>query len=116
MLTYGGREATAAERTAVTDFVSRFTQKPEMLRFPEIAVLETDSFSRVLVFLRVLHEDGLEEPLLIIFKQLREDGTYLAGPKSILRVRAASFTAGIEHHKTRNSWECPPDAEPDFSP
>ena len=114
MLTYGGREATAAERTAVTDFVSRFTQKPEMLHFPEIAVLETDSFSRVLVFLRVLHEDGLEEPLLIIFKQLREDGTYLAGPKSILRVRAASFTAGIEHHKTRNSWECPPDAEPDF--
>ena len=116
MLTYGGREATAAERTAVTDFVSRFTQKPETLHFPEIAVLETDSFSRVLVFLRVLHEDGLEEPLLIIFKQLREDGTYLAGPKSILRVRAASFTAGIEHHKTRNSWECPPDAEPDFSP
>ena len=58
MLTYGGRDSTTAERSAVTDFVSRFTQKPETLRFPEIAVLETDSFGRVMVFLRVLHEDG----------------------------------------------------------
>ena len=114
MLTYGGREATAAQYAAVMDFVSHFSQQPETLRFPEVAVLETDSFGRVLVFLRVLHEDGLEEPLLLVFKQLCEDGSYLAGPKSILRVRAASFYAGIEHHKTRNSWECPPDAEPDF--
>ena len=116
MLTYGGREATAAERAAVMDFVSHFSQQPETLRFPEIAVLETDRFGRALLFLRVLHEDGLEEPLLIIFKQLREAGDYLAGPKSILRVRTASFYAGIEHHKTRNSWECPPGAEPDFEP
>ncbi len=114
MLTYGGREATAAERAAVTDFVYRFSQRPETLRFPEIAVLETDGYGRVMVFLRVLHEDGLEEPLLVIFKQMDETGSYLAGPKSILRVRAASYYAGIEHHKTRNSWECPPDAEPDF--
>jgi hypothetical protein len=51
---------------------------------------------------------------LIIFKEIHPDGGYLAGPKSILRVRAASFYAGIEHHKTRTSWECPPDAEPRF--
>jgi len=114
MLTYGGREATATERSACLDFVSRFSQQQETLRFPEVAVLETDSFGRVMVFLRVLHEDGLEEPLLIVFKQIRPDGGYLAGPKSILRVRAASFYAGLEHHKTRNSWECPPDAEPHF--
>ena len=116
MLTYGGRDATPAERSAAADFVSRFSQRAETLAFPEVAVLETDSFGRVMVFLRVLHEDGLEEPLLLIFKQIGEDGSYLAGPKSILRVRAASFYAGIEHHKTRNSWECPLDAEPDFEP
>lgn len=114
MLTYGGREATPTERLAAADFISRFSQQPETLHFPEVAVLETDSFGRVMVFLRVLHADGLEEPLLIIFKEIHEDGGYLASPKSILRVRAASFYAGIEHHKTRNSWECPPDAEPDF--
>ncbi len=114
MLTYGGREATAAECTAAADFLSHFSQREETLRFPEVAVLETDSFGRVMVFLRVLHEDGLEEPLLVVFKQIRPDGGYLAGPKSILRVRAASFYAGLEHHKTRNSWECPPDAEPRF--
>lgn len=114
MLTYGGAEATAAQRTAVMDFVSRFSQQPEKLLFPEVAVLETDGYGRVMVFLRVLHEDGLEEPLLIIFKQLDETGSYLAGPKSILRVRAASFYAGVEHHKTRNNWECPPDAIPQF--
>ena len=116
MLSFGGREANQAERTAVTDFISRFSQQPETLRFPEIAVLETDGYGRVMVFLRVLHEDGLEEPLLLVFKQLHPDGSYLAGPKSILRVRAASFYAGIEHHKTRNSWDCSPDAEPDFEP
>ncbi len=115
MLTYGGREANGTEHAAVADFVSRFSQKEETLSFPEVAVLETDGYGRTLVFLRVLHEDGLEEPLLVIFKELHADGSYLAGPKSILRVRAASFYAGIEHHKTRNSWECPPDAEPDFT-
>ena len=114
MLSFGGREANDMERAAVQDFVSRFSQRPETLCFPEIAVLETDGYGRVMVFLRVLHEDGLEEPLLIIFKQIGSDGGYLAGPKSILRVRVASFYAGIEHHKTRNSWECPPDSEPDF--
>lgn len=116
MLTYGGREATSAERTACQDFISRFSQRQETLQFPEVAVLETDSFGRVMVFLRVLHEDGFEEPLLIIFKEIHSDGGYLAGPKSILRVRAASYSAGIEHHKTRNSWECPPGAEPHFEP
>lgn len=114
MLTYGGREAAESERIACRNFISRFSQQPEELRFPEIAVLETDAYGRVLVFLRVLHADGLEEPLLIVFKQIMPDGEYLAGPKSILRVRAASFYAGLEHHKTRNSWECPPDAEPRF--
>ena len=114
MLTYGGREATTAEQTASRDFISRFSQQQESLHFPEITVLETDGFNRVMVFLRVLHEDGFEEPLLIIFKEIHPDGGYLAGPKSILRVRAASFYAGIEHHKTRNSWNCPPDAEPHF--
>ena len=114
MLTYGGREATSTERTACLDFVSHFSQQQETLQLSEAAVLETDSFGRVMVFLRVLHEDGLEEPLLVIFKEIRPDGGYLAGPKSILRVRAASFYAGIEHHKTRNSWEGPPNAEPRF--
>jgi hypothetical protein len=112
MLTYGGREAQAHERAAVMEFVSRFSQRPEPLRFPEIAVLETDAYGRVMVFLRVLHEDGLEEPLLVAFKEIYPDGGYLAGPKSILRVRAASYSAGLEHHKVRNSWGCPPDADP----
>ena len=112
MLTYGGREAQAHERAAVMEFISRFSQQPETLRFPEIAVLETDAYGRVMVFLRVLHEDGLEEPLLIAFKKIQPDGGYLAGPKSVLCVRAASFYAGLEHHKVRNSWDCPPDANP----
>ena len=84
MLTYGGREATSTERIACLDFVSHFSQQQETLQLPEAAVLETDSYGRVMVFLRVLHEDGLEEPLLIIFKEIRPDGGYLAGPKSIL--------------------------------
>lgn len=112
MLTYGGREAQAHERAAAMEFVSHFTQQPETLHFPEIAVLETDSYGRVMVFLRVLHADGLEEPLLIAFKEIHPDGGFLAGPKSILRVRASSFSAGLEHHKVRNSWNCPPDATP----
>lgn len=114
MLTYGGREATQPEREAAQDFVSRFSEHPETLRFPEIAVLEKDGYGRVMVFIRVLHPDGLEEPLLIAFKEIHPDGSYLAGPKSVLRARAASFYAGLEHHKTRNSWECPLDAEPQF--
>jgi hypothetical protein len=114
MLTYGGREAESNEREAAIDFVSRFSDRPETLLFPEVAVLETDSFGRVLMFIRVLHADGLEEPLLIAFKEIRPDGGYLAGPKAVLRAREASFYAGVEHHKTRNSWECPPDAEPRF--
>ncbi|MPN13630.1 hypothetical protein SDC9_160952 [bioreactor metagenome] len=114
MLTYGGREASDFERTAAVDFLSRFTQEPETLTFPEVAVLETDDYGRVLVFLRVKHASGLEEPFLVVFKELRPDGSYLAGPKSILRVREASFYAGLEHHKVRNSWECPLDAESPF--
>jgi len=114
MLTYGGREAQTHERDAAVDFISHFSDQPETLQFPEIAVLETDSYGRVLVFLRVRHANGLEEPFLIAFKQIRPDGGYLAGPKALLRARAASFYAGLEHHKTRNSWECPPDAEPRF--
>lgn len=114
MLTYGGREAAAHERRAAIDFVSRFSDRPDTLRFPEIAVLDTDTYGRVLTFIRVLHEDASEEPLLVVFKDIRPDGGYLAGPKSILRARAASFYAGIEHHKVRNSWDCPPDAQPHF--
>ena len=114
MLTYGGREARDFERSAAIDFLSRFSQEPETLTFPEIAVLETDGFGRVMVFLRVRHPGGLEEPFLVAFKQICPDGTYLAGPKSILRVREASFYAGLGHHKVRNSWDCPPDAEPQF--
>lgn len=113
MLTYGGRQPQAYEREAAIDFVSRFSDRPETLSYPEIAVLETDGYGRVMVFLRVLHGDGLEEPLLISFQQIRPDGGYTAGPKAILRVREASFYAGLEHHKTRNSWECPPDSTPD---
>lgn len=114
MLTYGGREAKDFEREAAIDFLSYFSQQPETLSFPEIAVLETDGYGRVMVFLRVKHASGLEEPFLVVFKEIRPDGGYLAGPKSILRVREASFYAGLEHHKVRNSWECPPDAEPQF--
>lgn len=114
MLTYGGRDAAGFERIAATDFMSRFAQQPETITFPEIAVLETDGYGRVMVFLRVKHASGLEEPFLVVFKKIRPDGSYLAGPKSILRVREASFYAGLEHHKVRNSWECPPDAEPQF--
>jgi len=116
MPTYGGREATGFERGAAIDFLSRFAQQPETLSFPEIVVLETDGYGRVMLFLRVKHADGLEEPFLVIFKEIRPDGSYIAGPKSILRVREASFYAGLEHHKVRNSWECPLDAEPSFEP
>lgn len=111
MLTYGGRTANEFERTAAVDFISHFAQEPATLTFPEIAVLESDGYGRVLLFLRVKYPGGLEEPFLVIFKELHADGSYLAGPKSILRVREASFYAGLEHHKVRNSWECPPDAE-----
>ncbi len=115
MLTYGGRQAEPHEREAAIHFVSRFSEHPETLSFPEIAVLDTDSFGRVMVFLRVLHGDGLEEPLLVAFKEIQSDGGYTAGPKAILRAREASFYAGLEHHKVRNSWDCPPDANPDDS-
>jgi len=114
MLTHGGREATEFERTAAVDFISHFAPQAEALAFPEIAVLETDRYGRTLVFLRVLHPTGLEEPLLVAFREIRSDGGFLAGPKSILRVREASFYTGLEHHKVRNSWDCPPDAEPRF--
>ena len=114
MLTYGGREANDFERAAAVDFISHFAQEPETLLFPEVAVLETDGYGRVMIFLRVKHANGLEEPFLVIFKEIRADGGYLAGPKSILRVREASFYAGLEHHKVRNSWECPLDAEPPY--
>lgn len=114
MLTHGGRKAADFEREAAVDFVSRFTQQPEALAFPEIAVLETDSYGRVMMFLRIVHPGGLEEPFLVAFKNIRSEGSYLAGPKSILRVREASFYAGLEHHKVRNSWDCPLDAEPQF--
>lgn len=114
MLTHGGREAADFERKAAVDFVSHFAQQPEALAFPEIAVLETDGYGRVLVFLRVLHPAGTEESFLLAFKQIRPDGSFLAGPKSILRVRESSFYAGLEHHKVRNSWSCPPDALPQF--
>ena len=114
MLTYGGRDAHPFERTAAIDFISHFTQEPETLTFPEIAVLETDGYGRLLIFLRVKHASGLEEPFLVVFKEIRADGSYLAGPKSILRVREASFYAGLEHHKVRNSWECPLNTESPF--
>ncbi len=116
MLTYGGREAEQNERSAAVDFVSRFSDRPETLRFPEVAVLENDGYGRVMILIRVLHEDGLEEPLLVAFKKIYPDGGYLAGPKSVMRVRESSFYAGLEHHKTRNSWDCPPDAETDCNP
>ena len=112
MMTYGGREAAANERAAAIDFISRFSERPDTLSFPEIAVLESDGYGRVMVYIQVRHDDGLTEPLLVAFKEIRPDGGDLAGPKSILRVREASFYAGLEHHKTRNSWECPPDADP----
>lgn len=112
MLTYGGRNAEPNEREAAIDFISRFSDQPEALAFPEIAVLETDAYGRVMVYILVRHPGGLDEPLLIAFKEIRPDGGYLAGPKSILRVREASFYAGVEHHRTRNSWNCPPDADP----
>ena len=75
MLTYGGREARDFERTAAVDFISHFAQEPETLVFPEVAVLETDGYGRVLVFLRVKHASGLEEPFLVVFKELRPDGS-----------------------------------------
>lgn len=112
MPTYGGRNAEPNERTAATDFISRFSDRPETLAFPEIAVLETDAYGRVMLYILVRHPDGHDEPLLIAFKEIRPDGGYLAGPKSILRVREASFYAGLEHHKTRNSWNCPLEADP----
>lgn len=112
MLTYGTREANEHERLATIDLVSHFSDRPETLRFPEISVVSTDSYGREMVFIRVLQEDGYEEALLVAFQQLAGDGGYLASPKAILRVRESSFYTGVEHHKVRNNWECPPDATP----
>lgn len=110
MLTYGGREASDFERTAAVDFLSRFTRSRKHSRFPRSPYSKRTATVGYWC-LRVKHASGLEEPFLVIFKELRPDGSYLAGPKSILRVREASFYAGLEHHKVRNSWECPLDAE-----
>ncbi len=114
MLTYGLREAAEHERQATIDLVSHFSDHPETLRFPEISVVSTDIYGREMVFVRVLQEDGYEEALLVAFRQIAEDGGYLAGPKAVLRVRESSFYTGVEHHKVRNNWECPPDAVPNF--
>lgn len=107
MLTYGGREANERERAAIVGFVSQFSDEPQALRFPEIAVLETDDYGRVMVFLRVLQETGREEQLLLAFRALLPGGGCSAGPKAVLRVRESSFYAGLDHHKVRNSWNCP---------
>jgi len=114
MLTYGLREAEEHERKATIDLISRFSDRPETLRFPEISVVSTDIYGRVMIFVRILQEDGYEEALLLAFRQIAKDGGFLAGPKAVLRVREASFYTGVEHHKVRNNWECPPDATPNF--
>ncbi len=82
--------------------------------FPEIAELERDAYGRVLVFVRVRWPEGNEEPLLLIFTEIGQDGTFCASPKCVMRVRESAFYAGVEHHRVRNSWNCPIDSIPEF--
>ena len=114
MLTHGGTEADASLRQAtVTLTAALYGREPEELTFSEIAELERDAFGRVLVFTRF--SAGADSgQLLLIFTSVEPDGTFCAGPKCYLEVRDCAFYAGIEHHKIRNSWNCPIDAVPEF--
>lgn len=114
MLTYGGTEATAAVREAAeTLALALFERERETLAFLEVAELERDAYGRVMVFVRVSDGDR-ETCLLLAFRSVADDGSFQAGPKCAMQVRESSFYAGLEHHRIRNSWNCPPDAIPEF--
>jgi len=106
-LTYGGRAAAECEAAAAKHLIGRFSETPEQLSFPEIAVLERDGYGRVMIYVRVAQAGGGDEELLVVFKHIEPDGSYAAGPKALLRVRPSSYSAGLEYHKVRNSWDCP---------
>lgn len=114
MLTHGGKEADASVRQATATLTAAlYRREPEEFTFSEIAELERDAFGRVLVF--TCFSDGTDSgQLLLIFTSVEPDGTFRAGPKCYLQVRDCAFYAGVEHHKIRNSWNCPIDAVPDF--
>lgn len=114
MLTHGGCEAAPNVRCAVETLVAALCDGAEGLTFPEIAELERDAYGRVLVFVRVRWPEDNEEPLLLIFTEIGQDGTFRASPKCVMRVRESAFYAGVEHHRVRNSWNCPIDSIPEF--
>ncbi len=114
LLTYGGHEAAPHICFAVKKLVGTLYENDAGFTFPEIAELERDSYGRIMVFVRVAEPSGQEVPLLLIFTQVEEDGTFRASPKCIMRVRDSSFYAGLEYHRVRNSWNCPIDSYPVF--
>ena len=83
MLSFGGREANQAERTAVTDFISRFSQQAETLRFPEI---------RYWGEFTIVRDPGA--PILFLGYFLGLAGLLLKLPGRRAEVRWASSTAG----------------------
>lgn len=114
MLTHGGKEADASVKAAAIALTAAlYRRNPEEFTFSEIAELDRDAFGRVLVFTR-FSADGESGQLLLIFTSVEPDGTFRASPKCYLEVRECAFYAGVEHHKIRNSWNCPIDATPDF--
>jgi hypothetical protein len=115
MLTHGGCEAAANVRQATETLVrALYGADTGALAFPEVAELERDAYGRVMVFVRVREPSGREEALLLVFTAVEPDGTFRASPKCVMRVRENAFYAGLEHHRVRNSWNCPIDSVPVF--
>lgn len=114
MLTHGGYEAAPAIRLAVQTLIGSLYDDPAGLSFPEIAELDRDSYGRIMTFVRVREPSGREEALLLAFIAVSPDGAFRASPKCLMRVRESSFHAGLEHHRIRNSWNCPIDSTPEF--
>lgn len=114
MLTHGGREADESVKKATEELAAALYRcEPNELLFPEIAELERDTFGRVLVYTRISKGSDTAQ-LLLIFLSIASDGSFRAGPKCYLEVRDCAFYTGIEHHKIRNSWNCPIDSVPEF--
>ena len=114
MRLFGGQEPKEAVRKATMDLTAALYQKQvNDFEFNEISELERDSYGRILVFTRFKSGDH-DGQLLLIFTSVDSDGSFRASPKCYLEVRTASFGAGVEHHKIRNSWNCPIDSTPIF--
>ena len=114
MRLFGGAEPEEAVRKATMDLTAVLYQKQVSdFTFSEISELDRDNYGRILVFTSFTSGDYSGQ-LLLIFTSVDPDGSFRASPKCYLEVRPASFGAGVEHHKIRNSWNCPIDSAPIF--